>query len=145
MTVLRLGAFRVSRARPTRRAMQVRSWCVRACVALIAVVLTQAVGATAERGWVRKVTGNDWTWFEDYVFAWATYVVACEAERTCQVGMGLSVFGEPRGEKIRFSGEREILVVGAGAIHIRPADGKGPVKAALAPKSAGLISLTWDF
>lgn len=112
---------------------------------VVAALLLAVAGAMAERDWVRKVTGNDWTWFEDYVFAWATYVVACEPGRTCQVGMGLSVWGEPRGEKIRFEGEREILVVGAGAIHIRPADGKGPVKAALAPKSAGLLSISWDF
>jgi hypothetical protein len=112
---------------------------------VVVVVLLAAAGAMAERGWVRKVAGNDWTWFEDYVYAWATYVVACEPGRTCQVGMGLSLWGEPRGEKIRFDGEREILVVGAGAIYIRAADGKGPVKAALAPKSAGLLSISWDF
>ena len=95
--------------------------------------------------WLRKKTGDDWTWFEDYVYAWAIYQVACEPGRLCQVGMGIFAFGEPRGEKISFVGEREILVIGVGSIHIRPSDGRGPVKAAIAQKDAGLISVSWDF
>jgi len=59
--------------------------------------------------------------------------------------MGIFAFGEPRGEKLRFSGQTEILVIGAGSLHIRPADDKGPVKAAIAPKDAGLLTITWDF
>ncbi len=101
--------------------------------------------AGASVTWVKKTTTEDWTWFEDYVYAWATYVVACEPERTCQIGMGIFSFGEPRGEKIRFTGETEILVVGIGSLHIRPADGRGPVKAAIAQKDAGLIKINWDF
>lgn len=115
-----------------------------ACVSALVLALSITPAHPAQ-DWVRKTTSDDWTWFEDYVFAWATYVVACEPGRTCQVGMGISMFGEPRGEKLRFTGEREITVIGAGAIHMRPADGKGPVKAALAPKKSGLISVTWNF
>jgi hypothetical protein len=59
--------------------------------------------------------------------------------------MGIFAFGAPRGEKISYSGELDILVVGFGSLHIRPADGQGPVKAAIAPKVSGLISITWDF
>jgi hypothetical protein len=59
--------------------------------------------------------------------------------------MGIFSFGEPRGEKLRFTGEKEILAIGVGSLHIRPADGKGPVKAAIAQKDAGLVKVSWDF
>jgi hypothetical protein len=113
-------------------------------LSLIWALGTVASGALAA-DWVRKVATSEWTWFEDYAFAWATYVVACEPARSCQVGMGVFAFGAPRGEKISFTGEREILVVGIGALHIRAADGRGPVKAAVAPKKVGLIKISWDF
>lgn len=117
------------------------------CLALLSPSLTCIVIASVvlAAGWIRKTTRNDWTWYEDYAFAWATYRVACEPNRRCQVGMGIFAFGAPRGEKISYSGELDILVVGFGSLHIRPADGQGPVKAAIAPKVSGLISITWDF
>lgn len=102
-------------------------------------------GSAAVSEWNRKKTGDGWTWFEEYVFLWAKYRVACEDQRQCQVGMGIFAFGEPRGEKISFSGEREIITIGIGSLHIRPADGKGPVKAATAIDKAGLLSVKWDF
>lgn len=40
--------------------------------------------------------------------------------------MGVFVLGEPRGEKVRFSGEKEVVVIGAGSLHFRVDDGKGP-------------------
>lgn len=119
----------------------IRTVLIAAATSMIAVSLAGASTPT----WVKKTTSEDWTWFEDYFYAWATYIVACEPERICQVGMGIFSFDEPRGEKLRFAGEKEILVVGAGSLHIRPADGKGPVKAAIAPKEAGLIKISWDF
>ena len=104
-----------------------------------------ATEANAE-DWVRKPVGNTWTWFEDYVRAYATYSVACEPGRECQVGMGIFAFGEPRGEKIHFTGEIDIAVIGAGSIHIRVTDGKGPARAAIFPKDARDIttpSIKW--
>ncbi|WP_334151313.1 hypothetical protein [Hyphomicrobium sp.] len=92
----------------------------------------------------KVIDGPGWQWAEDYVYVTATYVVACPPNRTCQVGMGLFAFGEPRGEKIRFSGEREITVVGAGALHFRVDDGKGPCKVGFVQKSNRLISWTWE-
>jgi len=82
-----------------------------------------------------KTIGNDWTWFEDYAFAYATYTVACEPNRRCQVGTGVFGFGAPRGEKIRFTDELEITVIGFGAIHMRVVDGKGQAKASFVPGS----------
>lgn len=116
-----------------------------ALMAAVVSALTLGAANAVAADWVRKTTGADWTWFEDYAFAWATYLVACEPGRTCQVGMGVFAFGTPRGEKLSFSGEKEVLVIGIGALHIRPADGKGPVKAAIASKQAGLIKIRWDF
>jgi hypothetical protein len=88
------------------------------------------------------MTANEkWTWMEDYLFVYANYVVACETGRRCQVGMGIFAFDEPRGEKIRFTGQIEILTVGVGAIYIRADDGNGPVKAAFVRKQSGLIPI----
>jgi hypothetical protein len=110
--------------------------------ALLFLVVTEMANGG---GWNRKTTKIGWTWFDDYVFAWATFKVACEPDRRCEVGMGMFAFGRPLGQRVSFAGEREILVVGMGAIHIRPDDGKGPVKAAVALDEAGLLKVSWDF
>ena len=91
----------------------------------------------------KVINGPGWQWVEDYVYATATYVVACPPDRRCQVGMGVFAFGEPRGEKMRFSGEKEITVVGAGALHFRVDDDKGPCKIGFTHKSNRPISWTW--
>lgn len=108
---------------------------------LALIVAGSAIGSD----WNRKTTKTGWTWFDDYVFAWATYKVACEPSRRCEVGMGIFAFGRPLGQRLSFSGEKDILVVGVGAIHIRPDDGKGPVKAAVALDETGLVKVSWDF
>lgn len=116
-------------------------------IQLIVLIGTQLLGTAAYAdSWNRRVATSEWTWFEDYVYMSATYLVACEPGRLCQIGMGLFAFGEPRGEKIRFSEQLEITVIGFGALHIRAADGGGPVKAAVIQKDARLIPiLTWNF
>lgn len=86
----------------------------------------------AKRPHYLTVAGSNWQWAEDYVYATATYVVACPADRHVQVGMGVFSFGEPRGEKIRFSGEQEMTVIGVGALHFRVNDEKGPCKVGFA-------------
>ena len=92
----------------------------------------------------KHIDGPGWQWAEDYAYATATYVVACPSDRRCQVGMGVFAFGEPRGEKMRFSGEKEITVLGAGALHFRVDDGKGPCRVGFAQKSNRPSSWTWD-
>ncbi len=59
--------------------------------------------------------------------------------------MGIMAFGKPRGEKIRFSGEEEITVIGAGALYFRVDDGNGPCKVGLVQDKAALIGGYWDF
>ena len=88
-----------------------------------------------------KNVGDDWTWFQDYGFAWAQWTVNCPAGRTCQVGMGVKVFGQPRGEKIRFSPTKEFTTIGIGAIHVRVVDGRGPCKVRLDRGKVGLIPI----
>lgn len=89
------------------------------------------------------IDGPGWQWAEDYVYATATYVVACPPSRRCEVGMGVFAFGEPRGEKVQFSSEREITTIGAGALHFRVADDRGPCKIGFAQESNRPISWTW--
>ena len=81
---------------------------------------------------------------EDYAWRAATYVVACPKNRTCQVGMGPKLFGEARGERLRFSGELECRVIGLGAVHIRPVDGLGACQVGLTPKRQKPLSWTWE-
>lgn len=112
--------------------------------AAFALLLTIPCAALAQ-DWVRKVAGPDWQWYEDYAVLTGTYVVACEPQRVCEVGTGWMVNGSPWGGVTRFEGQKEISVYVSGSIHVRPADGKGPVKAALLPKGVRPFSLTWDW
>ncbi len=91
---------------------------------------------------VREV-GDGWTWFEDYVFAWAEWTVNCPPDRTCQVGMGVKApwGGGPLGEKIRFSGAQTFTTVGLGAIHLRVVDGRGPCRVRLDRGNVGLVPI----
>ena len=93
----------------------------------------------------QTINGNGWQWVEDYAYASATYVVACPPNRRCQVGMGVFAFGEPLGEKIRFSGELEITVIGAGALHFRVDDDQGPCRVGVMQKSNHPITWNWKF
>lgn len=111
---------------------------IRAC--LIAIVTLLFAAQLIAANWVKKPVDSGWIWFEDYAYTSATYLVACEPERECQVGMGIFVFGEPRGEKIRFTGEQEITVIGLGSLHIRVADGKGQAQAAILQKDSNVIT-----
>lgn len=88
-----------------------------------------------------KQAGDGWTWFEDYVFLWAQWTLNCPPDRTCQVGMGVNAFGEPRGEKVRFSGTQKITTVGAGAIHVRVVDGRGSCPVRLDRGDVGLVPI----
>lgn len=109
-------------------------------LANVAGLFLLASGASAQ-SWIYKDANDSWTWMEDYVYFYATYIVACESGRQCQVGTGIHAFGEPRGEKIRFSGQKEILVIGVGAIYLRADDDKGSVKVAFVQKTNKLIPI----
>lgn len=93
-----------------------------------------------------KVINHDWTWLSEYIFAWAEWTIGCEDGRTCQVGMGIKAFGEPRGEKIRF-GDKPInfTTIGIGSIHVRVVDGKGRCKVRLETGKVGLIEGKFPF
>lgn len=89
----------------------------------------------------QKQVGDGWTWFEDYGYLWATWTLNCPPDRVCQVGMGIMAFGEPRGEKIRFSGAQKITTLGIGAIHVRVVDGKGSCLVRLDQGDVGLVPI----
>jgi hypothetical protein len=84
---------------------------------------------------------NEWTWYSDYAYLWAKWTVTCEEGRQCQVGMGVFVAGEPRGEKIRFGPHKEFITVGIGSVHVRMVDGKGPCTVRLDEGAVGLIPI----
>lgn len=90
------------------------------------------------------IDGSGWQWAEEYICAMATYTIACPSDRTCQVGMGVMALGVPRGEKIRFSGQREITVFGVGSLHFRVDDEKGPCKVGFVQEKATNISWPWN-
>lgn len=114
-----------------------------ATVALTVMSVAVVNNASAASGWVKKPVGKDWTWFEDYLFLWASYTLVCSPGCTCQAGLGIKAFGEPRGEKVRFQEPMEVLTVGAGAIHIRKVGGDGECYAAMAPGKQKLVPITW--
>lgn len=91
----------------------------------------------------KTIDGPGWQWAEDYLYLTATYVVACPSDRRCQVGMGIFTLGEPLGEKVRFSGEREIIVIGAGSLHFRVDDGLGPCRVGFV--QVGNRPIKWDW
>jgi len=79
----------------------------------------------AMSNYVRSVA-EGWTWFTDYVYLRADWTVNCPPGRQCQVGTGIFVAGEPRGENFGFGPQKQFRTIGVGSIHVRVVDGKGP-------------------
>ena len=106
---------------------------------LLASIRTRAAFAAGEP--IIRDVSDEWTWLSTYVFLNADWTLNCPEDRTCQVGMGPKWFGNPLGEKIRFSGYAEFTTLGAGQIHVRTVDGKGPCKVRLDQGKVGLIPI----
>lgn len=87
----------------------------------------------------KTVPGTDWVDFDTYLCAWGKYQLTCPADRQCQVGLGITFRGEPAGEKLRFSGQTEVLVIGMGHVNVRVDDG-GPCEVTVWMRSEGHIS-----
>ncbi len=109
-------------------------------LALGVFVLSPAV--LGESSWHSRYVGADWVWFEDYAFAYAEYTLYCQENCECEVGMGMKIFGKPRGEIRRFSGVEEIFVVGLGAVHVRKIAGPDKCIAAFTPGKASTFNYT---
>ena len=90
---------------------------------------------------LKKRVGSDWTWFDDYVFVTASYTCFSPPGRTVQVGMGVFMFGEPRGEKVAVSGKSSFTVIGAGAIHIRVYDSVPDCEVAISQDNNVLVPI----
>ena len=91
-----------------------------------------------------KVVGNKWRWFTDYAFLWAEWTINVEQGRAVEVGTGVSIGGNPIGGKFRVSGHKTFKTYGAGAIHVRSADGKGACIVRVDQGKAGLITIYRD-
>ena len=100
------------------------------------------VAEAASVPWRVRSTGDDWTRVESYVYAWATYRIACEPSRRCEVGAGWKLFDKPRGQRTSFEGSMTMVVVGAGSLYARPADGLGPVEVGVILDSSTNVSAT---
>lgn len=90
---------------------------------------------------ITKTVGEGWTWFTDYAFVWAEWIIRTPADRKVQVGMGVFSGGEPRGEKFEVVGQDRIKTLGVGAIHIKVVDGGGPCNVTVALGDKGLIPI----
>lgn len=90
---------------------------------------------------IKKRVGKAWTWFEDYVYVTASYTCFTPPDRRVQVGMGMFISGEPRGEKVAVSVKDSFTVVGAGAIHIRIYDDGPDCEVAISQDSNVLVPI----
>lgn len=72
------------------------------------------------------IKDGEWVSCETYIYITAKYRISCPSDRICQVGMGIVKDNVSLGEKLRFSGDTEILIVGGGELRFRVDDGKGP-------------------
>lgn len=70
-----------------------------------------------------------------------TYTCFTPANRRVQIGMGLFVSGEPRGEKVAVSIKGNFTVIGAGSIHIRAYDDGPDCEVAISQNSNILIPI----
>ena len=90
---------------------------------------------------VENYVGSKWTWLTDYGYLYAAWTLNVEDGREVQVGMGLSIGGVPRGEKITVRGHKTFRTVGIGAIHVRARDGLGECMVRLDQGDVGLIPI----
>lgn len=68
------------------------------------------------------VIGNQWQWYDDYFSLYIKYYVVGFAGRKYEVATGVSISGEPRGQRRTISGKGEIVGYGIGALYIRKSD-----------------------
>lgn len=92
-----------------------------------------------------KSVGAQWTWLAEYVYLSSRWTINAEPGRTLEVGMGVRVFGQPRGQKKRFTSIVHFTTVGLGSIHVRVTDEGGPCLVRLDQGKVGLITVHhWD-
>lgn len=84
---------------------------------------------------ITKDVGESWTYFLDYMSIYGEWEIECPPDRKVQVGMGISVFGQPRGQKITVVGKGTARTIGVGAIFVRVYDGMGNCTVSVKNKS----------
>lgn len=110
-----------------------------AAYAVLLYGVTQS-GNAHSADYICKLVGKDWAWFGDHVAMSIDYVVAGLPGRQYETGTGISFRGSPRGTRKIHTGKAEITAYGAGALHIRSADGGEPFK--VCATSAGMSAIT---
>ena len=94
---------------------------------------------------MEKSVGSNWTWITNYAYAYAKWTLNVEAGRRCEVGLGIKVFGGPRGQRIKFTDYTEFVTLGLGAVHVRTRDGGPPCTVRLDQGTAGPIKIARDY
>lgn len=92
--------------------------------------------------WTR-VDSSKWHWLEDYVMAQAKYVILCPPNRVCEYGSGVFMGGAPRGDRNKWCGGRLITCYGAGAVHVRTADGNEPCLVGISQRGFTVIPVAY--
>jgi len=116
------------------------------CAVFALLTIAAPTTSAGEDNWHVVVAGSEWSWGEDYAFAYAKYIVACEPGRSCGIGTGISINKHPLGSKQTIVGVGEVAVFGIGSIHFRAADSKGPVRVKFLMTDKALAKLpkiTW--
>ncbi|MGH1429380.1 MAG: hypothetical protein ACRBEE_15700 [Arenicella sp.] len=88
-----------------------------------------------------KNVGKEWVWFADYAFPYSKWTIICEEGRICEVGMGISFRGRPRGFKEKFSKITTVTTIGLGAIKVRTVDGLGDCKVSVEQGNHGYFPI----
>lgn len=113
----------------------------------ILMLLLLPLAAHAQSKWMVVTSSGQWKKANTYVYLSVRLVIECETGRKCEAGTGLSLKGKPRGSRRTFVGRTEMTAYGIGALQVRPADGKGPVKVAFFERNAGGVPIyppIWD-
>ena len=78
--------------------------------------------------WTEKRVDSNWTWLTDYFFLRSEWSISIPEGRRTKIASGVSVRGTPLGRQHTLgSGNHTIQAFGAGALHAKSADNKGPV------------------
>jgi hypothetical protein len=88
-----------------------------------------------------RLVDSDWKWMQEYVYVTAKYTIFCPNDRQCEFGSGIFSSGRPLGGRGKFNGFEDLRIYGAGSIHVRIADGKGPCFVGICEQSNFLVGV----
>ncbi len=107
---------------------------------LITLILSLPVPVAAS-SFICKEVKQDWVWFGDHVVSSISYTIVAPPGRKIEAGSGVFFRNKPRGSKQIFESQAKITAYGAGAMHIRVVDDRGPAKVCAATSELGAITI----